>query len=63
MTSHIPKLISWAPVGQVHGSSTPFGIKVELALRLAGIEYTVQPGNPLDFKTMPKQKVRNLRIP
>lgn len=59
-TSHIPKLITWAPVGKMHGSSTPFGIKIELALGMAGINYTVEAGNPLNPKSMPKQKVLHL---
>lgn len=62
MASVAPKLITWAPVGSMHGSSTPFGLKVELAMRLAGITYTVEPGNPLNSKSMPKQKVSHARL-
>ena len=53
----VPRLITWAPLGKTHSSATPFGCKVEIALRMAGIDYTVAPGDPTDSKVFVKQKV------
>jgi hypothetical protein len=56
-TRSVPKLYTWAPLGQTHASASPFGGKIELALRMAGIEYTVAPADPTNTKTCVKQKV------
>lgn len=52
------KLITWGPVGKTHSSVTPFGSKVEVALRLAGIDYSVEAGDPTNSKVFVKQKAR-----
>ena len=54
----MPKLITFAPIGKAHSSVTPFGAKVEVALRMAGIDYTVAPGDPSDSTVFVKQKAR-----
>lgn len=53
----VPKLITWAPVGKSVSSVSPFGAKIEVAMRLAGIDYTVAAGDPTNSKTFVKQKV------
>jgi hypothetical protein len=58
-TNSVPKLITWAPVGKTNASASPFGGKIEIALRMAGIDYTVAPGDPNDSKTFVKHKVRH----
>lgn len=54
----VPKLITWGPVGNSYSSVSSFGAKVEVGLRFAGIDYTVQPGDPTDSKVYVKRKVR-----
>lgn len=55
-TGDVPKLITWAPLGKTNTSVTPFGGKVEVALIMAGIDYTVEAGDPTNNKTFVKQK-------
>jgi hypothetical protein len=47
-----------APNSKLHSSQTPFGTKLEVMLRLAGLPYTAQMGDCQDTKVAPKQKVR-----
>ena len=50
-------LLSLPPIGSAVLSSTPFCGKIEVALRLAGLEYTTDLGDFNDKKVIPKKKV------
>jgi hypothetical protein len=50
-------LISFKPYATLHSSGTPFGAKIELMLRLAGLPYQAHNGNVMDKRTCPKHKV------
>lgn len=51
------QLVSFRKSGSSVFSGTPFCAKLELALRLAGIEFTGLAGNLLNSKHAPKRKV------
>ena len=51
------QLLSFPPVGESHVSGTPFGGKIEVALRLAGLEYEAYNGSVQDPNVAPKKKV------
>ena len=48
---------SKAPHSKLHSSATPFGTKVEVMLRVAGLPYTAQMADVRDPSISPKQKV------
>lgn len=52
-------VMSIPPICNSALSSTPFGGKLEVILRLAGLPYEAVPGDPSDQKATPKGKVRN----
>ena len=52
-------LLSLPPIGSAVLSSTPFCGKVEVALRLAGLEYKTGLGDISDKKVVPKGKVHH----
>jgi hypothetical protein len=51
-------LLSFPRTGTSLVSLTPFGGKVEMALRMAGLEFEGRSGNIMDPKHAPKQKAR-----
>lgn len=51
------ELMTMPPLGTAALSASPFGGKVEVTLRLAGLEYTAVPGDPGNKKLTPKGKV------
>eukprot|EP00892_Ulva_mutabilis_P003100 jgi/Ulvmu1/12791/UM097_0018.1 len=50
------QLLSFPPIAESHVSGTPFGGKIEVALRLAGLEYEAYNGNVQDATVAPKKK-------
>ena len=54
-TAGVPKLITWAPFPSTNVSVSPFGGKIEVALRMAGIDYSVEAGDPTNSKLFVKQ--------
>ena len=50
-------LVAFKPHSGMLSSGTPFGCKVEVLLRLAGLPYLAHEGNVADRKTCPKSKV------
>eukprot|EP00892_Ulva_mutabilis_P003103 jgi/Ulvmu1/12794/UM097_0021.1 len=55
------RLVAFPSTGNAVLSSTPFGGKIETALRLAGLEYTVKTGFAGDKEEVPKGKFPVLR--
>lgn len=51
------QLVSFPPVREALLSGTPFGGKVEVAMRLAGLEYEAYNGSVTDPRVAPKKKV------
>lgn len=54
------QLVSFPPIAEALVSGTPFGGKVEVAMRLAGLEYEAYNGSVTDPRIAPKKKVRPL---
>lgn len=57
------QLVSFPPTQGSSLSSTPFGGKLEVAMRLAGLKYEAYAGKVTDPKTAPKKKVRSSSVP
>lgn len=53
------RLVAFPPMPGSRLSSTPFGGKVEVIMRLAGLKYEAYGGKVTDPKTAPKKKVLN----
>lgn len=56
-------LVSFAQLAPLHSSCTPFGAKIELILRLAGLPYEAHCGDLTNTKTAPKSKACSNQLP